>query len=155
MNEISDAQNYKVGWTPPLLLAPPSPSSSLPSTPTLLPPTIPSLPTPTVGVRIGFAMVPALDGGRTIMRRASRVNESYRKRGVFLAMKAELDRYISEDCPNMEQSALCKCDKDDHMIGMYADQSYYETYRRVSSFVERSHELNTSASKQRTFSRES
>ncbi|GFN73884.1 histidine n-acetyltransferase-like [Plakobranchus ocellatus] len=81
-------------------------------------------------VVIGFAMVTALDGGRTIMRRASRVNENYRKRGVFLAMKAELDRYISEDCPKIEQSAVCKCDKDDYMIGMYADQGYYETYRR-------------------------
>ncbi|GFN73878.1 histidine n-acetyltransferase-like [Plakobranchus ocellatus] len=81
-------------------------------------------------VVIGFAMATALDGGRTIIRRAFRVNENYRKRGVFLAMNAELDRYISEDCPKIEQSALCKCDKDDHMIGMYAEQGYYETYRR-------------------------
>ena len=45
-------------------------------------------------VQVGFYMVTAFDGGRSIMRRAARVHEEFRGRGVYRRLEEELETYI-------------------------------------------------------------
>ncbi|RUS91471.1 hypothetical protein EGW08_000795 [Elysia chlorotica] len=75
-------------------------------------------------------MVTSFDGGRSVMRRAARVHEDYRGRGIYRRLEQELENYIRDHCPNAQYVSICKNEKDHMFHSRYLAQDFHQVYKR-------------------------
>ncbi|RUS69345.1 hypothetical protein EGW08_022891 [Elysia chlorotica] len=81
-------------------------------------------------VVVGFYLTEPFDGGVTVIKRAGRVAESYRGRGVFHLMEAELERHTAHERSQVMYEAVARTDKVDHLIDRFLSKGYRPVYRK-------------------------
>lgn len=79
---------------------------------------------------VGFYMTTTFDGGKTIMKRAGRVDESFRGRGLFKLMEEELERHTAHRRLQAVYETLANTDKVDHLADRFLSKGYNSVYRK-------------------------
>lgn len=83
---------------------------------------------------VGFALTGTFDGGQTVLKRAGRVDENYRGRGVLQTMDADLHRHSAEERSLVKYEQLVNTERQDRLIDHFQGQGYRPIYRKGRLF---------------------
>ncbi|KAH9489349.1 hypothetical protein Btru_051702 [Bulinus truncatus] len=96
------------------------------------------------GQVVGFYMKQVIDGGQSVVRQASRVHPSFRKRGIMHLMGQELDRHMAEHDTHAQHIQRAVVDLNEHRVTKeFTDLGYSEIQRKpIRNFQFSIQELN-------------